>query len=278
MRKVLMAGVLAAMLLPGGVARAQQAETLADIRQELTVVFVEIQKLKRELSTTGAPGGTGQGGSTLQRIDAIEAELQRLTAKTEALEFRITSVVRDGTNRIGDLEFRLCELEDDCDIAQLGDTPSLGGVDLETGPTPVPAEEAGDASEGPQLAMGEQGDFDRAMQAMDEGDHEQAAELFGSFVETYPGGPMTAEAHFQRGEALARLDRNTTAARAFLDAFSSDQDGPFAPRALLRLGEKLGDLGQTQEACVTLAEVSARFPQSDAVTQAEEARARLDCP
>ena len=33
--------------------QAQDAQTLADVRQELTVLNVEVQKLRRELSTTG---------------------------------------------------------------------------------------------------------------------------------------------------------------------------------------------------------------------------------
>jgi tol-pal system protein YbgF len=276
MRKILIAGVLALGLVPGAGA-AQDAQTLADIRQEMTVLFVEVQKLKRELSTTGTPGANVQGGSALQRIDAIEAELQRLTARTEELEFRINQVVTDGTNRIGDLEFRLCELEADCDIAALGDTPTLGGVDVPQTPAPQPPHQA-PAEGGPQLAVGEQADFDRAQEVLGQGDFRRAAELFATFAETYPGGPMTAQAHLQRGEALSQLGENTQAARAYLEAFSSDQDGPVAPEALYRLGAKLGELGQTQEACVTLAEVGARFPQSDAVLSAEQARARIGCP
>ena len=99
---------------------AQQEETLADIRQQLSILYVDVQRLKRELSTTVAPAGTEGEVSVLSRIDAIEAELQRLTGKTEQLEFRIDRIVRDGTNRIGDLEFRLVELEGG-DVSQLGD-------------------------------------------------------------------------------------------------------------------------------------------------------------
>ncbi len=49
-------------------ARAQD-QTLADIRQELSVLFVDMQRLKRELSTTGGAGGAVGGGSALQRLD-----------------------------------------------------------------------------------------------------------------------------------------------------------------------------------------------------------------
>ena len=50
-------------------------ETLADIRQELSVLYVEVQRLKRELSTTGGVTQPAVGGSVLDRVAAIEAEL-----------------------------------------------------------------------------------------------------------------------------------------------------------------------------------------------------------
>ncbi|MEO0634424.1 MAG: tol-pal system protein, partial [Pseudomonadota bacterium] len=93
------------MVFPHG-AMAQDDATLADIRQELTVLYVEVQRLKRELSTTGGAGSSVGTGDTFDRIAAIESELQRLTGKSEELEFRIGRVIEDGTNRIGDLEFR----------------------------------------------------------------------------------------------------------------------------------------------------------------------------
>ena len=107
-------------------AQAQDAQTLADVRQELTVLNVEVQKLRRELSTTGGASVAVTGGSVLERVNAMESELQRLTSKTEELENRINRVVTDGTNRIGDLEFRLVELEGG-DVGSLGQTSTLGG-------------------------------------------------------------------------------------------------------------------------------------------------------
>ena len=62
----------AAVVLAPVAGRAQsRSETLADIRQQLSVLYVEIQRLKRELNTTGAPGSVPAGGTTLERLDAI---------------------------------------------------------------------------------------------------------------------------------------------------------------------------------------------------------------
>jgi len=268
------AGIIMAVCvaLAGPVQAQSRAETLADIRQELSMLYVEVQRLKRELSTTGIADPGVSGGTTLQRVDAIEAALQDLTSKTEELQHRVDRIVRDGTNRIGDLEFRLVELEGG-DLSKLGETTTLGGEDLALAPGPVTAPMPGEA----ELAMSEQDDFDAAKAALEAGNPQQAAELFAAFTETYPGGPLSGEAHFLRGEALTALGETAAAARAYLQSFSGAPDGARAPQALFRLGQSLGDLGQSQEACVTLGEVGARFPGSEAAAQAAEARSTLGC-
>jgi len=267
-KRVTKAGLLALSLL-AAVPAAAQDSTLADIRQELSVLYVEIQRLKRELSTTGSPGVSLGGSTGIERLNRIESELQRLTAEAEQMELTVNRVVTDGTNRIGDLEFRLCELEADCDIGSLGETPTLGGVD--TGPATTPAVDttlpsvaAGDPATtgGGELAMSEQADFDNARAAFDAGEFAQAAQLFRGFTDTYPGGPLNAEAHYLRGEALRSSGDTAGAARAYLDSFKSSPDGNRAPDALLNLGVSLGDLGQVEEACVMLTQVGQRFPGS----------------
>ncbi|NNE51016.1 MAG: tol-pal system protein YbgF [Sulfitobacter sp.] len=258
-------------LAPLGAA-AQDQQTLADIRQELTVLFVEVQKLKRELSTTGTSGGSIAGGSVLERVNAMESEMQRLTSKTEELENRINRIVADGTNRIGDLEFRLVELEGG-DLSQLGETTTLGGAEQTTAPLTTPATPTDQAS----LAVGEEADFKRAQEALAQGDFRTAADLFATFNQTYPGGPLAAEAELRRGQALAGLQDTREAARAFLAAFSAAPEGPIAPQALFELGRALGQLDQTQEACVTLSEVAVRFPGSPFVPRAQEQQLSLNC-
>jgi len=268
-RPLVIAGVLACAPVTG----FAQDETLADIRQQLSILYVDITRLKRELSTTGAVGGSTAGTTPLDRLNAIEAELQRLTSKTEELEFRVNRITVDGTNRIGDLEFRLCELEPACDIGLLGDTPSLGGVDNGAGVPTAVAPPVG----GPALAVGEQSDFERAQEALASGDFRSAADLLATFASSYPGSPLSGQVQIARGKALEGLGDNVQAARAYLEAFSGNPNGAEAPEALFLLGRALGAVGQTQDACVTLAEVGVRFPGNPNVGEAQNAMASLGC-
>ncbi len=279
--------VLAGGLVAGPLAAVAQdrAQTLADIRQELTVLYVELQRLGTELNTTGGVQVPLGMGTTLDRVNALEAEIVRLTGKIEELEFRILSLVKDGTNRVGDLEFRLCELEADCDIASLGETPTLGGGDLpEVAQPTVPAidptvlDPGAPTGTGGELAVAEQADFDAAMAAFDSGDVGTAGELFARFAESYPGGPLTGDAQFMSGEALAQQGRIADAARAYLAAYSSVPPGQYTTLALLKLGAALGELGHLTEACVMFDELVTAFPTAPEVMEAQQAQAALGCP
>lgn len=256
-----------------------KGETLADIRNELGQLAAQFNALKAELISTGAATSGAAGGDALTRMDTIEAELARLTARTEEVELKLNRVVSDGTNRIGDIEYRLCEVTEDCDPANLGATPTLGGDTGGSAPVVAGAETAPalDTTGGTEMAVSEKEDFDRAKGVLGQGDFPGAAALFATYAQSYPGGPLVPEAHYLRGEALSKTGDTANAARAYLDAFSAKPDGPIAPDALLKLGEGLGALGQVQEACVTLAEVGSRFPTSMAATQATVAMQGFGC-
>lgn len=279
MRLIAAAFVLLSLGLPqAGLAQQSSDETLADIRQQLTVLYVDLQRLKRELSTTGAPAALNTGGTTLERLDAIEAQLQRLTGRTEELENRVQRVVEDGTNRVGDLEFRLIELEGG-DLSALGETTTLGGDPVPSlGDGTMPAV----AADTTELAVGETADFQRARAALDKGDHVSAQTQFNAFLETYPGSPLAPQAHLGRGLALqgqgaTSHEARAAIARAFLESYSSDMQSPVADQALFHLGRSLAALGKIDEACVTLGEVHARHPGSAMVTEAQSEMRKLGC-
>ena len=265
-------------LLPLPAFAQDRAQTLADIKAELSGLMADFNGLKTELVQSGAASSGAAGGDALQRLDAIEAELTRLTAKTEEVELKVNRVVTDGTNRVGDIEYRLCEVTDGCDLGTLGATTTLGGdpaMAAVVAPADVPV--AGDTGGGGELAVNEQKDFDRAQGVLASGDFRTAADLFATFAQSFPGGPLTQQAVFLQGEALTQLGQTADAARAYLEAYSGQPNGPFAADSLLKLGQGLGELGQVPDACVTLGEVDKRFPGSIQATNASVSMQGLGC-
>lgn len=267
MRVALAVSVFAVL---GSMAGAQDAGSLADIRSELQVLNAQVRSLGAELQPSGGAASVPVSGDLLQRVDGLEAELTRLTAKTEALENRINRIVADGTNRIGDLEFRLLELEGG-DLATLGETAPLGGDTA--GPAPVSVPDEG----GVEMAVSEQQDFERAQKILAAGDYAQAAAKFAAFNRAYPGGPLSTDAFFFQGEALEKSGAWNEAARAYLESFSGNPSSARAPQALLRLGLSLHELGQSSEACVMLQEVVSRYPGSSHAAQAQNSQQSINC-
>ena len=274
-----------ALLMAPAAASAQDSQTLADIKQDMSVLYTQLQRLRQELNTTGL-SDMQISGSALDRINTIEAELQRVTGKAEELEFRIEQVVNDGTNRLGDLDFRLCELEPNCDIGSLGDTPRLGGDAVpEQGSTGggsgmssgSASGTGGPLAGGAQLAVSEEEDYRAAQQALENNEFRRAAELFATFRADYPQGPLEPEALVGEGLALEGTGDLRGAARRYLDVYSGYPEAEVAPESLWRLGTSLAELGSVAEACVTLAEVGERYPQSSYVNEARSSMGDLNC-
>lgn len=169
------------------------------------------------------------------------------------------------------LRRNIAALDDEPNESEATSDGAEGEAEAPTPTDPVPG------NGGLELAAREQADFDWAKVVLGQGDFRAAAYLFATFIQSYPGSPLTQEAHYLRGDAFAELGETSNAARAYLEAFSGSPDGPFAADSLLKIGEGLGALGQQPEACVTLSEVGARFPGSMAATQARFAAQSLKC-
>lgn len=275
MRRSLAASVVLALAVLAVPLGSAGAATLGDLRGELEALAAELGRLRGDL-VRGDAVSARIDGDTLRRIDVMESALARLTAQAEELDFRIRRVVVDATNRLGDLEFRLVELEGG-DVTQLGITAPLGGLDLAApGPTAPLAPSASDPA-GPLMAAGEQAAFEAAALLLNQGRSDEAAAALGDFIDAFPAGPRTEEAMLLLGAAHRARGALGDSARSFLDLFTANPEGPHAPTALLALGEALSDLGEAVEACIMFEELSIRFPQTDAATRGREFFARLNC-
>lgn len=283
MLRALLLGTAMALAAPAFAQEPSQApaatasgRTLADLRADLRAVAAELRALRAELNASGAEGFRAAGGdSAIDRMNAMEREITRLTGETERLKHRIDSVTRDGTNRIGDIEFRLCEMEESCDLSALT-TPMLGEIDSGGGPMLQPGF-GGTAAAVPvtanaPLTAQEQVDLDRARGAMQEGDFLRAADLFGRFAEAHAGSPAATEALYLRGAALDSAGDPKGATAAWLQAFAAEPTGPRAPDALLGLSRVTAAGRPASEGCVYLGELTARFA---GTPQADEAARRM---
>ena len=279
------AGLVLGAALP---VAAQDAQTLADIRTELNQLTADLQSLRGQLVASGPAGFAAAGGdSAIDRMNAMEARLAQLTGQTEKLQNQIDRVVRDGTTRIGDIEFRLCEMEEGCDLGSLT-TPTLGEQGGGTSPMPgsdqqgalAPASPSPAISSplaGPAVTAAEKADFDRAQEVLGQGDFRRAADLFAAIAQTHAGGPLTAHALFLRGAALDAAGDLEGAGIAWLESFAANPNGPQAADALLGLSRAMSAKGGPQEGCFYLQEITSRFPGTPQAAEAEKRITATDC-
>lgn len=275
------AWTLAIGLLAALPAAAQDGPTLADLQADLRALSGDLQSLRGEMMASGQLGYAAAGGdSAIDRMNAMEAQIAALTGQAEQLQNRIRRIVADGTTRLGDMEFRLCEMDPNCDLSTLMNPPELGSTGGSGAMPALPAPASGSGGAAPRppaTTASEQADFDRAREVLGQGDFRRAAELLAAVAETHAGGPLTAQALYLRGVALDRAGDPDGAAGAWLESFAADPEGSGSADSLLGLARIIGEKGDPLAACLYLAEIPVRFGGSDAAAEAERRMTDLDC-
>ncbi len=275
MRYLLIAGLVWGLSGPGAQAQAQ-TDSLAQLRAELGIVSGMVAELAGQMSSGTVAVPQTLTGEAFDQIERLRTEITALTARTEALEFRLRQVIDDASNRIGDMEFRLTELEGG-DVAALGTPQPLGGQAPAPASPPQAAAPA-PATDAPQLAAGEAAAFEAARAQLEGGDVAGGIAALDLFLQTYPGSPLGAEASTRLARAQSGIGQDADAAKTWLNLYLAAPEGPSAPLALLELGDALGRLNQTAEACVMFEELLTRFPAAPEAQGALAAKARLSCP
>jgi TolA-binding protein len=238
------------------------------------------------------PAAAQTAADLLMRLDSIEAELRRLTARLEETEFQARREAAEADARIRDLEFRIIELEGGDPTAALrGDAPASAepGPGPSPPPAPVPPAESGAGpAPGPQqlgtlrgeVDPGERAAFEAALGDVEALGPTDGARSVEAFVSRYPRSRYAPEARLALGEAFAAENRQQEAARQFLTGFRAYETSGAAPELLLRLGETLERLGRGAEGCAAFAEFAIRFPDAapSLRARADSAARRARCP
>ncbi|MBD2842753.1 tetratricopeptide repeat protein [Erythrobacter sp. KMU-140] len=246
-------------------------------------------------SSPNAPSTTAVT-DILARLDAMESQLQRLTALSE-----------ENTNSITQMESRLALLEAapaaGASVASTVDTDDLPStetnLDAMTGgaSSAEPAEpdqSAADPQTGPsaerlaavqQIAKPQTGDaaddeYSYGFRLWNAGFYPEARQQLSSFVEQYPDHWRVTWGRNLLGRAFLDDGMAEEAARWFLRNYQADRTAPRAPDSLLYLAEAMIAMEDTRRACIALAEFGDTYPavaSGRLLDQYEANRRRINC-
>ncbi len=240
------------------------------------------------------------------RLSALEQPGRGTAAAGEAPAVAATPAAEaTGTSPApGEAEVNVSAISPEQTAAPPGQTGTLGTVtasdlaSVRQGAGTAPAPPSGEAapagtvaapaaavastapSDADVLPAGSPGDqYEYAKTLLGQGEWELAQQAFQAFLERNPGDRYAANAHYWLGETYYVRKDYKAAAEAFLVGYRNFPKSPKAPDSLLKLGMSLAQLGETKEACTTLAAVKEQFETSaeSVVRVADRERKKLGC-
>lgn len=241
----------------------------------------------------GAPDvSTSALTGVLARLDALESQLQRLTAlgeenanaisrlgeRVDAVEARPRSQMR-GEGSGDDLS----EAPDSMDADNEGDPVSASEANLSamgansgdqngSEASTAPAQQTAPAAPSPERIAavqaitkpqsGDAGDdeYTYGFRLWDAGFFPEARQQLGDFVESYPDHWRATYGRNLLGRAYLDDEEPENAARWFLRNYQTDRTGVRAPDSLLYLARSMIALDDTDRACIALAQLSESYP------------------
>ncbi len=301
-----------ALFLAGGGPGFAQSGGLGELTQRIDRLQRELQTLQRSVYR-GATPPRAPAASGAQFAATVEVRLGELEALLRGLERRIESLEIAGHRAKGrfermtaDLEHRLRMLERGgaspppvADAAaadnggalattiiggtQAADAPPrpLGTLRLSRPGQPGAQRDAQVASAAPILPEGEPKEqYDHALSLIrNEQDFAKAEKAFTAFIASHPGHDLAGNAYFWLGQThFARKDFKN-AKFAFAAGVQKHPRSKKVPETLYKLGDSLGRLGETREACTVFSRLLETYPNPNRTlkTRISRQRKRLKC-
>lgn len=237
----------------------------------------------------------------LVRLDALEAQLQGLTARSE-----------EQSNQLAALETRLAALEGTGAVPAAGTVTapapvtsaaantvaaSLPAVQpapaatrpAKPAPTPAPAPAASpsaarlaavQAITKPQTADAGDDEYSYGFRLWSAGFYPEARQQLTRFVEQYPNHSRISYGRNLLGRAFLDDNMPEEAARWFLRNYQANKAGERAPDSLLYLGAAMIAMKDTKRACIALAEFAETYPlvaSGRLASEYQANRARVTC-
>jgi tol-pal system protein YbgF len=218
------------------------------------------------------------------RLQQLEREIRELNGKVEEQSYALRQLQSAFEKANSDVTMRLNDLE--------GGKPSGGGsFEVDTGASVKPASPAPKKAEkvlGTMPANGsaavDSGDatsvYESAYALLRQEKYDAAQKAFEGFLTKYKSHALAGNAKYWLGETHYVRGDYDKAARIFAEGYQQYPKGTKAPDNLLKLGMALGQMGQTDDACIALRQVSKDYPSGagQVVRRADQEIERLKCP
>lgn len=222
-----------------------------------------------EQATTPQVGTTALTG-VLERLEAIEQQVARLTAATEVNE-----------NALQAMEARLVALEGRAAASASTGTPVASRPSQPTGTIevpndraelPAPPSQTTENDPSPERvaavqaivkpATGDAGEdeYTYGFRLWEAGFYPEAQQQLAMYVERYPSHRMVSYGRNLLGRAFLDAGNPRAAATHFFENYQSDGQGARAGDSLLYLAESMIALGDTRRACIALSEFGETYP------------------
>jgi len=242
--------VVAAALVAAAPAQAQR-QSLAD-----RVGALEAQANNSQANT-----------DLLNQLQQLRTQVQALQGSIEQLQHENEQLKQRNRDQYLDLDGRLNRLE--------------GGEQVAPDTQPAaPAKPAAAAVEKAQTMRGDAGAvaaagderaaYNLAFDALKNGNYDDSARLFQSFLEQYPNGVYTPNALYWLGESYYATRNFQMAESQFRDLVARYPTHDKAAGGLLKLGLSQYGQGDASQAEQTLEQVAVKFPGSDAARTAQD--------
>jgi len=218
------------------------------------------QQQQQQNTNVGTPASSSALADVLARLDALEGQLAQLTARTE-----------ENANQLSLLETELKEARAApvaAATAPVGVIPTSSTPPATTTATPAPAVAAPSAARlaavqaiaKPATADAGDDEYTYGFRLWEAGFYPEARQQLSLYLQRYP---THARASFGRnllGRAYLDDGQPREAATQFLENYQKDKNGARAPDSLLFLSEAMVGIGDTDRACIALAEFSEAYP------------------
>lgn len=225
----------------------------------------EISAQPQGPATAAAPTATAVT-DILARLDALETQLQRLTAQTEesanglqVLTERVEALegapAEDGGDRV--VSSNLSAMTGETSAPPAAQTPEAPPVAVTPDPQRLAAVQA---IAKPQTDDPGDDEYSYGFRLWEAGLFPEAQQQLTLFVEKYPDHSRTTYGRNLLGRAYLDGNKPREAAPWFLKNYQTDGNGERAGDSLLYLAEAMIAMDDTSRACIALAEFSETYP------------------